>query len=99
MGDLRFEVRIRRTDEVAVQWQDQQGQLRKVSGHLKDISLSGACLQIGQPIPWKTPLRITHVAQDVTGKVRYCTSRGATYFIGVRLDAGSEWRLHTTAQP
>ena len=93
MGDLRFEARIRVTDEVAVQWLDQKGQVRKVSGHLRDISLSGACLHIDQPIPWRTPLRITHVAHDVTGKVRYCTSRGATYLIGVRFDSGCEWRL------
>jgi hypothetical protein len=105
MRDFRFEARFHRADEIEVQWKDQQGHVRKIPGHLKDISLSGTCLQIDQPIPWKTPLRITQVAtkdeptQDVTGKVRFCSSRGATYLVGVRFDVGCEWRVQTrTAQ-
>ena len=92
MGDRRFEARTDCAEEITVQWQDQKGQIRKATCQLKDMSLSGACLRINQPIPWRTSLRITQADHDVTGKVRHCVSHGGIYYIGVRLDAGCQWR-------
>jgi len=76
---------------VDVQWKDKTGRTRRAVANLEDISLSGACLQYEQPIPLKTPVRITYPKGELAGIVRYCVYREIGYFLGIEFDAGTKW--------
>ena len=91
MLDRRIEPRILCADMVDVQWKDKTGRTRRGVANLEDISLSGACLQFDQPIPLKTPLRISYPKGVLLGIVRYCVFREIGYFLGIEFQEGSKW--------
>jgi len=78
-------------DMVDVQWRDKTGRIRKAVANLEDISLSGACLQIEQPIPLQTELAISYPKGELQGKVRYCVYREIGYFLGIEFEPGCKW--------
>jgi len=78
-------------DLVNIQWTDDSGRTRRAVANLEDISLSGACLQLDQPIPLKSLLRISYPKGQLIGKVRYCVYREIGYFIGLQFDEGGGW--------
>ncbi|MBV6432885.1 MAG: hypothetical protein IANPNBLG_03032 [Bryobacteraceae bacterium] len=86
-------------DLVNVQWNEPSGKVRRAVANLEDISLSGACLQLDQPIPLKTVLRISYPKGQLIGYVRYCVYRDIGYFMGVQFEEGSTWsRRHFKPQ-
>jgi len=91
MFDRRIEPRMLCADMVNVQWKDKGGRLRRGIANLEDISLSGACLQVEDPIPLQTDVRITYPKGELAGKVRYCVYREIGYFLGVEFEAGHRW--------
>ena len=78
-------------DLINVQWTDESGRNRRAVANLEDISLSGACLQLAQPIPLNTVLRIAYPKGKMSGKVCYCVYREIGYFIGLQFEEGSGW--------
>jgi hypothetical protein len=78
-------------DLVDIQWKDKAGKTRRAIANLEDISLSGACLQLEQPLPLTTLLRISHANGELQGIVRYCVYREIGYFMGVQFAPGSRW--------
>jgi hypothetical protein len=80
-------------DMVDVRWKDKGGRTRKGVANLEDISLSGACLQVENPIPLQTDVRIVYEKGELLGKVRYCVFREIGYFLGVEFQPGSEWSM------
>lgn len=78
-------------DMVDVQWKDKTGRTRRGTANLEDISLSGACLQVDQPIPLQTPMRIAYPNGELVGTVRYCVFREIGYFLGIEFEPGSRW--------
>ena len=76
---------------VDVVWKDKGGRLRRGVANLEDISLSGACLQVEQPIPLQTDVRIAYPKGELMGKVRYCVYREIGYFLGVEFEPGHRW--------
>jgi hypothetical protein len=78
---------------VDVRWKDKAGRTRKGVANLEDISLSGACLQVENPIPLQTDVRIVYEKGELLGKVRYCVFREIGYFLGVEFQPGSEWSM------
>ena len=91
MFDRRIEPRMLCADMVDVQWKDKSGRIRKGVANLEDISLSGACLQLEQPIPLQTDLTISYPNGELVGKVRYCVYREIGYFLGVEFDPSHRW--------
>lgn len=91
MQDRRIEPRMLCADLVKVEWRDESGRSRKSVANLEDISLSGACLQLDDPIPLHTTLRIRHSRVAFLGTTRYCVYREIGYFIGVQFDPGTRW--------
>ena len=77
-------------DLVNIQWTDEVGRIRRAVANLEDISMSGACLQLDQPIPLKSILRIFYPKGHLKGKVRYCVYREIGYFIGLQFE-GEGW--------
>jgi hypothetical protein len=78
-------------DLVKVHWRDKNGRRREKVANLEDISLSGACIQMDDPLPKETILRITYPKGEFQGRVRYCLFREIGYFVGVQFDPGSKW--------
>ncbi len=76
---------------VDVQWEDRQGRKRESLANLEDISLSGVCLQMDEPVPNDTLLHIFHAKGEFQGNVRYCLFRDVGYFLGVQLSPGCRW--------
>ncbi len=99
MHDRRIQSRMLCADLVNIQWKEPSGKVRCAVANLEDISLSGACLQLDQPIPLKTILRISYPKGQLVGFVRYCVYRDIGYFMGVQFQEGSTWsRRHFKPQ-
>ena len=78
-------------DLVSIRWTDKVGRIKRAVANLEDISLSGACLQLDEPIPLNTVLRIGHPKGQLLGHVRYCVYREIGYFLGIQFEEGSNW--------
>jgi hypothetical protein len=76
---------------VEVHWKDRQGRLRRCHANLEDISLSGVCLQMDDPVHLGAPLRICHPKGEFQGSVRYCLYREIGYFLGIQFLPGCRW--------
>jgi hypothetical protein len=88
MDEKRAEARFLCSEPVDVTWPDRRGRLRKGLGSMEDISYSGMCLQMDEPVPCGSILRILHSTGEFEGHVRYCQHRGIGYFLGVEFFAG-----------
>ena len=91
MFDRRVEPRMLCADMVELQWRDKAGKTRRNMANLEDISLSGACLQVDEPIPLQAPVQINYPRGELSGKVRYCIFREIGYFLGIEFDPGVRW--------
>jgi hypothetical protein len=78
-------------DMVAVRWRDRSHRERGTTAILEDISSSGACLQVEEPIPLGVEIRWDQPKQTFQGYVRYCVYREIGYFVGVEFDASFRW--------
>jgi hypothetical protein len=78
-------------DLVSVAWRESGGPTQQAVANLEDISASGACLQLDDPIPLNTVVRITHTRGELVGRVRYCVYREVGYFLGIRFEPGTRW--------
>lgn len=88
--ERRVESRLLCADLVEIDWQESR-RTKRLDANLEDISLSGACLQVEQPVPEGTQIRIRHSHGELTGMVQYCVYRDIGYFLGVQFDPGSKW--------
>ena len=89
--ERRTEVRMLCADMVDVCWKDQAGRRRQAVGLLEDISPSGACLQMENPVPLGVEIRWQSPKRQFTGHVQYCVYREIGYFVGVQFDSASRW--------
>lgn len=78
-------------DLIKIVWTDAAGRKQKQLAALEDISRSGACLQLEQPIPVDTPISILYPNGRYYGHIRYCKFEHTGYFLGVQFDPGYEW--------
>lgn len=78
-------------DIVGVQWTDESGQLQQTTALLDDISHSGACVNIDNPIPLGTPVIIRYRKGRLEGSVCYCFFRDIGYYVGVHFKAKTTW--------
>jgi hypothetical protein len=76
---------------VQVVWQDASGRTRRSVANLEDISLSGLCLQVENPIPTDTPIAMEYGDGELVGTVRYCRFQEWGYFLGIELLDGCRW--------
>lgn len=95
MSDRRVESRMLCSELVDVYWVDRQGRRRKSLANLEDISASGVCLQMDDPIRLVTEVRICHAKGEFQGSVRYCLYREIGYFLGVQFLPGCAWSPET----
>jgi hypothetical protein len=76
---------------VDVRWKNRTGGEQQTTAILEDISSSGACLQMEEPIPLGVEIRWYQPNQHFQGHVRYCVYREIGYFVGVEFDASFKW--------
>ena len=58
---------------------------------LEDISTSGACLQLEEPVPLETEILRGTSRRKFPCRVRYCVYRETANFVGVEMEGGSRW--------
>jgi hypothetical protein len=80
-------------DLVDVQWKEKNGRMRRALANLEDISISGACLQVDQPVPLEATLNIRYPKGELQGRVCYCVYREIGYFVGIEFDPGFRWSV------
>jgi hypothetical protein len=76
---------------VQVVWDDPSGRQRRSVANLEDISLSGLCLQVENPIPTGTPIAMEYGDGELVGTIRYCRFQDWGYFLGIELLEGCRW--------
>jgi hypothetical protein len=76
---------------VQVVWDDPSGRQRRSVANLEDISLSGLCLQVENPIPTGTPIAMEYGDGELVGTIRYCRFQDWGYFLGIELLDGCRW--------
>ncbi len=89
-GERRREPRTQCADLIELTWCSESGPHRTYA-NLEDISRSGACLQIDQPVTIDAIVRIACDSAAVSGRVRFCLFRDTGYFLGVQFEPGCEW--------
>jgi hypothetical protein len=77
-------------DLVKVRWKLESGQSRNEWAILEDISPSGACLGIEEPIPDDTPVSLQFNNDRCQARVKYCIFEGINYLLGVQFE-GYRW--------
>ena len=87
----RSEARMLCAELVNIRWKDKSGRGHKCTAILEDISSAGACLQIEDPVPVNTAIRIHHPKGKLEGLVKYCVYREIGYFIGLEFEPDSKW--------
>jgi hypothetical protein len=91
MRDRRSETRLLCADLVEVQWRTKNGRKHSIVANLEDISSSGACLQLDEPVPVYSIVKITYPTGNFEGTVRYCVYREIGYFVGIQFEPGYRW--------
>ena len=89
MIERRGEIRFLCSDLIKIRVEGPQS--RDLTANLEDISASGACLQLEEPLPVDAPVCLLCPRCRLRGKVKYCVHNEIGYFIGVRFLAGQKW--------
>ena len=95
MTDTRAHPRMLCSDLVEVFYLDETGHPRRATANLEDISLSGICIQVDQPIPLGAAVHVSHSKGTFQGSVRYCLFREIGYFLSVQLAPDCQWSPDT----
>jgi hypothetical protein len=89
MKERRSEARLWCSDLIKVRL-DGRGR-REITANLEDISPSGACIQLEEPLPTDASVRLTCRRVRLQGTVKYCIHNEIGYFAGVCFKTGQKW--------
>jgi hypothetical protein len=89
--DMRTEDRELCADLVKIEWEPESGPLRSDWAILEDISSSGACLQVEQPILPDTIIFLNFPDHRCQARIEYCNYGRMNYLLGVRFEKGYRW--------
>ena len=89
--DRRDDSRQLCAEIVQLVWHDESGHARRSVANLEDISLSGLCLQVENPIPTGTPIAMEYGDGELVGTIRYCRYQEWGYLLGIELVDGCRW--------
>lgn len=85
-GERRYERRIEIDDEVDVHCRDAAGADTRMIARLRDLSRSGACLEVPRPIRMATLIDFAHGGREFKASVRYCKKEQNAFLIGVEFE-------------
>lgn len=89
----RKEERSMCADLLKVRWRNDAGALRNEFGTLEDISSSGACVQLEEPVTPGTRLTLIYPDGKFRGSAKYCIAQGTIYLVGIEFDPDCRWSL------
>jgi hypothetical protein len=78
-------------DLVKVQWNTESDLIYTQWAILEDISPSGACLEIEEPIPPDTIVSLQFETDSCQARVKYCRKDKVKYLLGVEFEQGYRW--------
>jgi hypothetical protein len=78
-------------DLIQVQWKSSGGLEHSELAILEDISSSGACLEIEQPVPPETIVTLQFAEDQFKAHVKYCNPENSKYLLGVQFEQGYRW--------
>lgn len=77
---------------VTIRWTDEDGGARSDVVALEDISATGACIHLEDPIPAETEVTLEHPNAKYLGRIKYCVFQEFGYFlVGIGFDKGYRW--------
>jgi hypothetical protein len=91
MKDRRYDLRVNRESPVSLSWTDLTGQTLQSTGHLADISRSGASIKVPRPVKVGSTLSLGYQDQQLPGKVTHCKSEVSGYLLGIEFEDGHRW--------
>lgn len=96
--DKRIEARLLCSDLADVYTADGKSWKPRGTAVVEDVSQSGVCIQLHEPLPNETVVRLCYPAGELKARVCYCAYRDSGYFIGLKLDTLSRWSfaMHRT---
>jgi hypothetical protein len=78
-------------DLVKVQWKPESGPDRCEWAILEDISPTGACLEVEEPIVPGTTVSLQFKSERCEARVKYCKQEKLNYSLGVQFEQGYRW--------
>jgi len=87
----RQEYRELCADLVKVQWMEASGPARSEWAILEDISASGACIGLEEPIPPNTIITLQFSKDRCQARIKYCKFAKTSYLLGVQFEQGYRW--------
>lgn len=87
----RLEDRELCADLVKVRWKTESGSHQTEWAILGDISPSGACLEIEEPIPPGTIVSLEFASERCQARTKYCKFDKVNYLLGVQFEQGYKW--------
>jgi hypothetical protein len=90
MGDRRFELRFPVSELVKVSWIDTRGAAHECAGTLRDLSPSGASIQLERPLRLLSFVDITARNKKLKARVRSCGRSRIGHNVGVEFDSESQ---------
>jgi hypothetical protein len=91
MDKRREEQRDLCADLIRISWVGDSFEKVQQWSTLEDISSSGACLQVDQPIPPGTMISLEFPSEHCSASIQYCRYQNTGYFIGVKFEEGYRW--------
>jgi len=89
MEERRSELRLLCSELITLTVEDAAGWEGTVN--LEDISASGACVQLEQPVPRSAKVTVWLGGHAFGGTVKHCTQNEIGFFAGIQFDAGMKW--------
>jgi hypothetical protein len=96
MPDRRLQPRLTDAELVMISFEDNGTRLQQL-GNLENMSLNGAGIIVGHPIPAGSVVTITYREGELTGIVRHCTALAEGHFIGVEFVGGTRRLLYISS--
>ncbi len=91
MTQKRHEERDLCADLVLVTWRSPAGKQCEDWATLEDISSSGACLKVDEPIPVGSILSLQFSTSRCRASVKYCSAEPMGHLLGVEFEDGYRW--------
>jgi hypothetical protein len=89
MPDRRLQPRLTDAELVMISFEENGTRLQQL-GNVENMSLNGAGIIVGHPIPARSVATITYGEGELTGIVRHCSALADGHFIGVEFVGASK---------
>jgi len=79
------------SQRVVLRLGERAGSAQSREAILEDISATGACVQLVEPVPVGGPGELVVSKKRLRGTIRYCEFREIGYFVGIEFEPGAKW--------